>query len=50
MLGDADELAKHVGGLRKVAPNFDIDRFIGALPYGHDEDRATLREALLAVL
>jgi TolB-like protein len=50
MLGDADELAKHLRALRKVAPNFDVDRFVGTLPYSDDEDRATLREALLAAL
>jgi adenylate cyclase len=50
MLGEADEIAKHAAALRKVAPNFDVERFVDTLPYGDDDDRATLRDALLALV
>jgi TolB-like protein len=50
MLGEADEIVKHVAALRKVAPNFDVERFVDTLPYGDDDDRATLRDALLALV
>jgi TolB-like protein/Tfp pilus assembly protein PilF len=50
MLGDADEIGKYVAGLRKVAPDFDVERFVDTLPYGDDDDRATLRDALLALV
>ena len=50
MLGDAAQTAKYVGALRKKAPQFDTERFVDSLPYGDEEDRSTLRDALTAVL
>jgi adenylate cyclase len=50
MLGDADETAKHVAALHKVAPDFDVDRFVASLPYEDNEDRRALREALAAAV
>ena len=50
MLGDADEIAKHVAALRKVAPDFDAERFVASLPYEDDDDRLALRDALVAVV
>jgi TolB-like protein/tetratricopeptide (TPR) repeat protein len=50
LLDDADEVSKRVAALRKASPNFDIDRFVAALPYEHNEDRRTLRDALADVL
>jgi adenylate cyclase len=50
MLGDADEIAKHVAALRKAAPDFDAERFVASLPYEDTEDRLALRDALVAVV
>jgi len=50
MLGDADETAKHVAALHKMAPDFDVDRFVASLPYEDNEDRRALREALAAAV
>ena len=50
MLGDADETAKHVAALHKMAPDFDVDRFVASLPYEDNEDRGALREALAAAV
>jgi len=50
MLGDADEIARRVTALHRVSPNFDLERFVGSLPYDSDEDRDALRQALAAVL
>jgi TolB-like protein/Tfp pilus assembly protein PilF len=50
MLGDAGEVAKQLASLRKVAPDFDVERFVGSLPYSDDGDRAALRDALAVVL
>jgi adenylate cyclase len=48
-LGDAEEIAKGVAALRRAAPDFDAERFVGSLPYEDDGDRQALREALVAV-
>ncbi len=49
-LGDPEDVARYLTALRKEAPDFDLDRFIESLPYGHDGDRATLRDALMAAM
>lgn len=50
MLGDPGQTAKYVAALRKKAPKFDPERFVDSLPYGDEDDRSTLRDALTAVL
>jgi TolB-like protein/Tfp pilus assembly protein PilF len=50
LLGDANEITKQVAAFGKVAPNFDVERFVASLPYADDHDRATLRNALMAVV
>ncbi len=50
MLGDDEEITRHVAALRKSSAVFDIERFVASLPYEGEEDRTVLRDALTAVL